>query len=106
MIHNLYHQKLHDHYHNSPYRGAVAQADFSSQTHNPSCGDKITISGTIKENRIDQLRFEGVGCIISQAAASLLCELATGKTVEQSMQLNDEDLKQMVGENNGASSRK
>jgi len=73
---NIYQQELLDHYHHSPHRGTIANPDFSSREHNPSCGDKVSFTGQVQDNVLIALCFEGSGCVISQAAASLLAKKA------------------------------
>ena len=50
---------------------------------NPNCGDEITLSLAIKEGKIVDLVWDGVGCSISQASASIMSDLISGKSVEQ-----------------------
>lgn len=85
---NIYQQELLDHYHNSPFRRELAYYDFCSGEYNPSCGDRVSIQGTIVDAVVQELVFEGVGCVISQAAASLLCRESAGKTVDHLLALD------------------
>lgn len=80
---NLYQQELLDHYHHSPFKGVLSDADFSSQEYNPSCGDRVSISVRMSNGVVEQIAFEGAGCVISQAAASLLCQASMGRTLDQ-----------------------
>lgn len=80
---NLYQQELLDHYHHSPFKGTLSAADFCSQEHNPSCGDRVSLAARITDGLIDQIAFEGAGCVISQAAASLLCKASVGKPLDE-----------------------
>lgn len=80
---NIYQEILMDHYRHPRNRVRIANADFASEQHNPSCGDSVHFSGSIVGNAITRVGFEGKGCVISQAAASLLTESVIGKTVDQ-----------------------
>ncbi len=97
MLRWLYEKKLMDHYRNSPYRGTIAHPDFLSETHNPSCGDIVSVAGMRNGAVITKLAFEGRGCVVSQAAASILCEVFEGKSVDELMQTNAEQLQQLLG---------
>ncbi len=77
----LYQAKLRDHYQNPRYKGILEQADFTSDRFNPSCGDKIIFQGVIKDNKIINVAFDGKGCMLSLASASLLAEFVIGKKV-------------------------
>src|SRR6267154_1278047 len=65
-----------DHYHRPRHKGALASADARVPGGNPGCGDIITVYVKAEpgENRIGAVSFEGVGCTLSQAAASILAE--------------------------------
>lgn len=93
----LYQDILIEHYRHSRYRGTLAHADFSSEEHNPSCGDSVSFTGIIRDGKITQLMFDGKGCVISQAAASLLIEQVCNKTIADVMQLDAAYMKQLVG---------
>ena len=84
----LYHQLLTDHYHNPRNKGFLVDPDFDSGQYNPSCGDKIRIQGIVNEDRVEAVRFDGAGCILSQAAASLLAEYAQGKMIDHLLSLD------------------
>ena len=65
-----------DHYHRPRHKGALASADARVPGGNPGCGDIITVYVKAEPgaNRIGAVSFEGVGCTLSQAAASILAE--------------------------------
>lgn len=94
---DLYHQTLMDHYRYPRNRGTLDSADFKSGLYNPSCGDKIAMEGCIQERVLIKIAFEGIGCVISQATASLLTELVLGKSVEDIAALNKEFLQAVLG---------
>lgn len=93
----LYKDLLLDHYRNPRNRVTLENADFASQDSIPSCGDSISMQGTIKGAVVQKIAFAGNGCVISQATASLLTEYAVGKTVEQVLALNAEDIQKLIG---------
>jgi nitrogen fixation NifU-like protein len=59
------------------------QATHFARGHNPLCGDKVTVYVTMADERIKDVSFEGRGCAISQASASLMTEILRGKTLAE-----------------------
>ena len=94
---DLYQQTLMDHYRYPRNRCTLDRADFKSGLYNPSCGDKIAIEGCIEDGVLIKIAFEGSGCVISQAAASLLTELVCNKLIEDIGALNKEFLPAALG---------
>jgi nitrogen fixation protein NifU and related proteins len=77
---SLYQEVILDHYKKPHHKGLPTGA---IQVHhvNPNCGDEITLSLEIKDGVIDNLIWDGVGCSISQASASIMSDLVSGKSV-------------------------
>lgn len=94
---NLYQDALIDHYRNPRNRGALQDADFESGEDNPSCGDSINIYGHVKDNRLIAVSFQGAGCVISQAAASMLTQTVIGMDLHEIMKLDANFMRQLVG---------
>ncbi len=86
-LEDLYQQVIVDHSRRPrnfrPMEGASRHADG----YNPLCGDKVTIYARVEEGRIEDLSFQGSGCAISTASASLLTESLKGKTVAEAEQI-------------------
>lgn len=76
--------------------GLVANADFFSKKLNPSCGDVVSMCGFISDGKIKNVRFEGTGCVISLAMASLLTDFAKGKTTQEILNFNEELVEQLL----------
>ncbi len=93
----MYQKKLMDHYKNPLYRGTIPSPDFASNLDNPSCGDAISFSGKIKDGKITAIKFEGTGCMLSQAAASILCGLALKQTIADLLNLKSEEIVKLMG---------
>lgn len=71
-----------DHYENPRHYGPLAQATISQKDRNPGCGDVVTFYLQVdSDERISAISFDGEGCTISQAAASVVTEMFTGKTL-------------------------
>ncbi|HKQ33227.1 MAG TPA: iron-sulfur cluster assembly scaffold protein [Thermodesulfobacteriota bacterium] len=86
-----------DHYKNPRNYGTIEGADASFEEGIPSCGDKVRIDVRLKEGVIEDMKFSGAGCAISQASVSILTENARGKKVEEIMSLKDEEVLSALG---------
>jgi nitrogen fixation protein NifU and related proteins len=85
--------RLLEHYESPRHRGPIEEADVILEGSNPSCGDTVTIYLKINgANRVEQAQFEGQGCTISQASASILMEKVQGKTLAEIEALDYNDL--------------
>ena len=62
-------------------------ANRSAEGHNPLCGDQLTVHVTVKDGVVSDVGFEGQGCAISKASASLMTEAVKGRSVEQAREL-------------------
>ena len=92
---DLYRDYILDHYKRPRNFGELDPHDLESVEHNPLCGDELGVHIRLKDGRIEDLRFHGHGCAISQAAASIASEELKGMPVEQIEELGiktlDED---------------
>lgn len=94
---NLYQDVLTDHYRNPRNRGVLEHPDFTSGEDNPSCGDSVSMYGRVKDGRLIEVSFQGTGCVISQAAASLLTQAVLGKSLDDIMKLDAAFMRTLVG---------
>ena len=79
----IYSEKLLDHFRHPRNHGSLTEPDVSYESFNPLCGDRIRIELKLENNQVKQAGFRGDGCAISIAAASLLTELLTGKSINE-----------------------
>lgn len=87
-----------DHFENPRRRGRLESADLVLEGGNPGCGDVVTLYLKLDpETRIVDIAFEGEGCTISQAAASLLTEHALGRTLREIVEMSPEVLIDELG---------
>lgn len=93
---HMYQEELMDHFQRPRHRGVLEHPDFDTGQYNPSCGDLVTIQGNITDNRVTAIAFQGKGCVISQAAASMLCEYALDRSLTELMHLTSDDILKMV----------
>ena len=77
----LYRDFILDHYRNPRNAGTIDDADASFEDINPLCGDKVRMDLRIRDGVVEDVKFKGRGCAISQASTSLLTEEIKGKTV-------------------------
>lgn len=82
-LRELYQEMIIDHGRHPRHFGVLAEANHRQEGHNPLCGDKLTLTLLEKDGVIHEVMFEGTGCAISMASASLMCEAVKGKTREQ-----------------------
>ena len=97
MTDSLYREAILDHYRNPRNKGTLEPADFSYEDVNPLCGDEIRIDVQSDGERVTEIRFSGRGCAISQAAASILTEMADGRPLAEVKAISREDLLEELG---------
>lgn len=79
---------LRDHFESSEFRGRLENPSSSQTILNRTCGDQATLDLLIEDNKIQDAAFEAQGCLISQAAASILCEFIQGQSIEELKQFD------------------
>ncbi len=95
---DFYRELIIDRYKNPQYRGTLNPADISFEDDNPLCGDHIHIDLRVDENDVVQeARFDGKGCAISQASADLLMEMIQGMHLDEVKELSKQDILDMLG---------
>ena len=80
---DLYRDVILDHNRSPRNFGRLEPADGSALGHNPLCGDSLSITLRVQGERLSELRFNGQGCAISVASASLMSEAVTGKPLDE-----------------------
>jgi len=94
----MYRQRILDHYRDPQNYGTIKDPDVTYEDVNPSCGDEIQMYAVVDdEDEIVDVKFDGQGCAISQASASLLTEKVKGMTVEEVRDLETDDIREMLG---------
>ena len=86
-----------DHYRNPRNYGKLDQPDVHAEDSNPLCGDQLAMDLLVEGDCIKEVRFQGRGCAISQAAASMLSEKIEGKTVQEVVALGKDDVLEDLG---------
>jgi nitrogen fixation NifU-like protein len=95
----MYREVILDHYKNPRGHGVIEGADAEAEGLNPLCGDEVSIYVSLAEDgeTIDDVKFSGRGCAISQAATSMLTEMVTGRSATEVATLDKEELLEEIG---------
>jgi len=95
---DIYQEHVMDHYEDPYHRGHCQTCTHAHEDRNPLCGDRVQLELLISpEGKIDQAWFDGEGCCISQASASMLCEKIEGRTVDQAKEFTAKDMLDLFG---------
>jgi nitrogen fixation protein NifU and related proteins len=94
---NLYQDHILDHYHNPRHFGLLTNATHQAEALNPTCGDKLTLSLIVENGVIKNIGFEGVGCAISLASASILYDSLIGSQVKEACEIEPTQVLKITG---------
>lgn len=108
-LRELYQEVILDHNKRPRNKGRLDDATNEAEGHNPLCGDQVHVTIHTENGLIDQIAFEGQGCAISTASASLMTVAVKGKTLEEAEAIfrefqtmvtspNSEELHEELGE--------
>ena len=98
MDEQLYREQILEHYKSPQNFGELERYDLEFEDVNPMCGDELRVQIALGEDgRIEDLRFAGRGCAISQASASLVSDEVKGLTVEQLLRLDKQFVLELLG---------
>ena len=92
-----YIENLLDYYQNPRNKGRIEDATISVSGGNPGCGDVVTMYVTIEDGKATRISFEGQGCTISQAGASMVAEKYEGEPIETIEQASTDDMIDEMG---------
>ena len=93
----MYREVILDHYKNPRGHGVIEGADAEAEGQNPLCGDEVAIFVSFDGDRIEDVKFNGRGCAISQAATSMLMEMVKGRTADEVASMSKDELLEEVG---------
>ncbi len=94
---DLYRQEILDHYKNPRNFGPLDGFGQKASDRNSSCGDSLEMGIKVKNGKIIDVKFTGVGCAISLASASMLTEMLEGKTLAQAGKIDDAAMLKRLG---------
>src|SRR6476661_9991819 len=98
-LESLYREVILDHYKNPRGHGVIEEPDAQAEGLNPLCGDEVTIYVQFGDDgeTIDEVKFSGRGCAISQASTSMLTEMVRGRKATDVATLNKDELLEEIG---------
>jgi len=96
-LYDLYQELILDHNRRPRNRGKLAHPTGRAEGYNPLCGDRVTVYIETKDDTITDLSFEGSGCAISTASASLMTQSLKGKTIDEARSVFREFHDMLVG---------
>jgi len=88
-LRDLYQEVILDHNRSPRNFGSLEDADLQADGHNPLCGDRLSIAVKVDDGVVTDVRFQGSGCAISQASASLMTEGIKGRSLAETRALFD-----------------
>ena len=94
---DLYREAILDYYKHPRHKGHLDSPDIQYHDHNPFCGDEITVELKVENGVVVDAAFDGHGCAISQATASMLMEEIIGKPLDDLKALDKEFILEMLG---------
>jgi nitrogen fixation protein NifU and related proteins len=94
---DFYRENILDHYRNPRNHGHLESPTAAAEGVNPLCGDELAVELEIEDGVVRDIRYNGRGCAISQAAASMISDVAKGKTVEEVAALGRDDVLEELG---------
>jgi nitrogen fixation NifU-like protein len=98
MSFNLYQENILDHYENPCNRGTMEHPTLEFRDLNPLCGDEVCVQARLDEQEcLAEVCFDGKGCVISLAAASMLMEEVEGKPLEEVTQMDRQAMLDLLG---------
>src|SRR6056297_3262138 len=92
-----YTDKVIEHFKNPRNQGSIENPDATGELGNPACGDIMKMYLKIKDNKIEDIKFETLGCAAAIAVSSALTELALDKTLEESLAISKDDVVNNLG---------
>jgi len=93
----MYSDKVMDHFANPRNVGVMADADGVGQVGNPVCGDMMTFYVKVKDDRLDDVKFQTFGCGAAIAVSSMVSEMAKGKTLDEAMAITNDLVAEELG---------
>lgn len=84
----LYRQVIMDHYKNPRNKGAIEGGSVTIDMNNPTCGDRIHLTLDVEDGLVKEAKFDGEGCSISMASASMMTQVVKGQTVDTALKMS------------------
>ena len=94
---NIYRELILEHYKSPHNYGSIKNPSKRSVIFNPSCGDRIELDIILSKNKVEEIKFRGQGCAISQASASILTDYVQGKLKKDLKKIDKEFMIKLLG---------
>jgi nitrogen fixation NifU-like protein len=88
----MYSEKVMEHFQNPHNVGIIENADGVGEVGNPTCGDLMKIFIKVKDDKIDDIKFQTLGCGAAIATSSMITDMAKGQTLEKAEKISKKDL--------------
>ena len=99
---DLYQEIILDHYRHPRNAADLSEVSDEHVHENPTCGDSVKLNVNVKDGKVESVQFDGSGCAISMASASMMTELIIGKSVEEAKSLIERFTQIMRGDEDAA----
>ncbi|GAA0349957.1 Fe-S cluster assembly sulfur transfer protein SufU [Oceanobacillus sp. FSL W7-1293] len=93
----LYRQVIMDHYKNPRNKGTLEKESVTVDMNNPTCGDRIQLQLDVQDGIVKDAKFQGEGCSISMASASMMTQAIKGMEVEAALKMSENFSEMMLG---------
>jgi nitrogen fixation protein NifU and related proteins len=95
---DMYREIILDHARNPHHPGILNPADVDHEEHNPLCGDRLRLTMRVNQDRIiTEVAWDGEGCAVSQASASMLGDMLVGKSLDEVPTITKDTVLEMIG---------
>jgi len=94
----MYSKKVIQHFQHPKNMGEIKNPDAKAEMGNPTCGDIMKIYLKVKDDRIEDISFETMGCVAAISTSSIITEMAKGKTLAQAMKISYNDVADELGQ--------
>ena len=93
----MYSATVLDHFNHPRNAGVIEAADGIGEVGNPVCGDMMTFYVKVKDNRLEDVKFQTFGCVAAIAVSSLVSEMAKGKDLEEAKKITNKQVAKTLG---------
>ncbi len=93
----MYSEAVMDHFRNPRNMGVIEDADGVGEVGNPTCGDMMRITIKVKDDRLEDVKFQTLGCGAAVATSSMVTEMAIGKTLDEAEEISNKSVAESLG---------
>ncbi|MCL4369106.1 MAG: Fe-S cluster assembly scaffold protein NifU [Actinobacteria bacterium] len=93
----MYTEKVMEHFRNPRNMGVIEDADGVGEVGNPTCGDMMRITIKVKDNILEDVKFQTLGCGAAVATSSIVTEMAKGKTLDEAVEISNKAVAEELG---------